>query len=323
MYDVFKDTFTDFPPLLDIGYFANVVDIGNGQGMAIATDGVGTKSLVASMLGVYDTIGIDCVAMNVNDLLCVGARPMAMVDYLSVSRDDPQLTQEIFKGIRAGALEAGVAVVGGETAIVPDLLSYGAFDLSATAIGLVSKDKITDGSAVRPGDKIIGLRSSGIHANGLTEARQALLTNYALFEYLDPLQKTLGEELLTPTRIYVRAVTVLCDAGVDVHAMIHITGGGFLNLKRVAASVGFMLDKLPDAPELFKLIEKCGKYSPGPLYHIFNMGIGFCIVVPSVEVDRTLGLLCIEGESPSVIGTVIADKDRWVYILRRDICVAI
>ena len=111
MYDVFKDTFTDFPPLLDIGYFANVVDIGNGQGMAIATDGVGTKSLVASMLGVYDTIGIDCVAMNVNDLLCVGARPMAMVDYLSVSRDDPQLTQENFKGIRAGALEAGVAVV--------------------------------------------------------------------------------------------------------------------------------------------------------------------------------------------------------------------
>ncbi len=242
------------------------------------SDGVGTKVLVAERLRKYDTIGIDCVAMNVNDVICLGAEPIALVDYLALEKARPKLVREIMTGLRKGAEEAGVAVVSGETAIMSDVVN--GFDLAATVIGLVKKNRIITGSSIRQGDLIFGVRSSGIHSNGLTLARKLLLTPRAEHRTLT--------ELLRPTRIYVRQVMHLLNARIRVHGLAHITGGGYSKLGRLGtqARVGFVLDHMPKPQQIFKQIQIKGRLPAREMYRTFNMGIGFLVICSKDDSSR-------------------------------------
>src|SRR5215472_17741932 len=245
---------------LDIGYFANVIDIG-GIGLAISTDGVGSKSIIAEMMRRYDTIGIDCVAMNVNDLLCVGARPLSMVDYIAVEESDADMLGAIAIGLTAGAKQAGVSICGGEISPLKDVMR--GFDLVGTAVGLVPLDRIITGRSLVPGDIIIGLESSGIHSNGLTLARYVFFKQAKLsIDHVFPeIGIPLGEELLRPTLIYVPEILEIIAKVPAVKALINITGDGLLNLPRIDAKVGFVIDDLAPAPPIFRLIQSHGSVS--------------------------------------------------------------
>ena len=250
------------PNEVGVGHFAAVIRVGPVQ-LAITTDGVGTKILVAELAGRYYSIGIDCVAMNVNDLICVGATPLAMLDYIACAQADPDVFSEIGRGLAEGARQAGVSIVGGETAQVPDLLrglapSKG-LDLVGMAVGVVPDGSLLDGSAIEPGDPVIALASSGVHSNGLSLARSALFAEFGLDEYLEELGCTLADELLKPTQIYVPQVQALAEAGIRPRAIAHVSGDGLLNLRRVEAPVGFELTDLPEPPGIFSLIERTGR----------------------------------------------------------------
>ena len=272
--------------LHNIGAFANMIDMG-GFSLAFTTDGVGSKVLVAHDLKKYDTIGIDCVAMNVNDLLCVGAEPIAMVDYLAMNIPSPHLADEIAKGIVRGANMAGIAVVGGETASLPDIIKgEGEFDLAGASIGIVKEHKIITGKNIVPGDVVFGLRSSGIHSNGLTLARKCV-------------PKNMWGDLLIPTKIYVKDVMEAFDK-VDIKGIANITGGGMLNLCRLT-KFGFVLDKLPKPQKIFDVIQKRGKVSDEEMYIDFNMGIGMCFVVDDYD-SKEMGSKFIR------IGDVVEDE---------------
>jgi phosphoribosylformylglycinamidine cyclo-ligase len=298
---------------LDIGYFANVIDIG-GVGLAICTDGVGSKSIIAQMMRRYDTIGIDCVAMNVNDVLCVGARPISMVDYIGVEESDANMLDAIAIGLSAGAKEAGVSISGGEISPLKDVMR--GFDLVGTAVGLVPLDRIITGRDLVPGDVIVGLESSGIHSNGLTLARYVFFKQEQLsVEHIFPeLGVSLGEELLRPTLIYVPEILDIIDNVLTVKALINITGDGLLNLPRVEAKVGFMIDDLPPVPPIFRLIQSRGGVSSAEMYQVYNMGIGFCVLVPENDVSSTLSILQRHGRRARVIGRVIEDDGKGVYL---------
>jgi len=276
---------------LGIGYFANIVDIGSGKGLAISTDGVGTKILIAQLMEKYDTVGIDCVAMNVNDILCVGAEPISMVDYLAVSSPDPYLLEQIGKGLYKGAEIAKVTLSGGELAQVKEMIKGEKrgceFDLVGTAVGIVSLDRIITGKEIKEKDIVIGLASNGIHSNGFSLARKALLIKGRLKveNYVPELGRTLGEELLKPTFIYVTPVVEMIKEGINIKALIHITGGGFLNLNRVALPVTYVLDNLPAPQPIFSLIQKIGNVKDEEMFSVFNMGVGFCIVAPEENID--------------------------------------
>ncbi|MFN3476548.1 MAG: phosphoribosylformylglycinamidine cyclo-ligase, partial [Candidatus Methylomirabilales bacterium] len=239
-------------PKLDVGYFANVIDIGYHLGIAISMDGVGTKVLIAQLLEKYDTIGIDCVAMNVNDVICVGAEPLCLLDYLAVQDPDPTVLEEIGKGLYKGAELANITIPAGEIAQMRDVIKgvrrHRGFDLVGTCVGLVSLDQVIIGQDIQEGDVVIGLRSNGIHSNGLTLARKILFQKAKLRpdQYLPELGRTLGEELLEPTRIYVREVLTLLRSGLTIKALIHITSDGLLNLTRVQSEVGYVIEDLPD-----------------------------------------------------------------------------
>jgi phosphoribosylformylglycinamidine cyclo-ligase len=251
----------------EIGSFANLIDFGE-YALAVCMDGVGSKVLVAQELEKYDTIGVDCVAMNVNDAICVGAEPVSMVDYLAMQWIDDRIALEISKGLYEGAKQAGISIVGGETASLPEIISGlegRGFDIAATVIGVVGKDKIITGEKIRVGDVVLGFRSSGIHSNGLTLARKVI-------------PKSMWMNLLTPTRIYVKEVLELIR-NYDIHGLANITGGGFLNLCRIS-KFGFKLDNIPEPQMIFKKIQELGKVSEEEMYRTFNMGIGFCVVVP-------------------------------------------
>lgn len=307
--------------LLPIGYFANVLDLGNGLGLAIATDSAGTKVLVAELLDRYDTIAIDCIAMNVNDLLCVGAEPIALVDCLSVQVADPAFLEELAKGLYRGAELANIAIPGGEIAQVRELI-HGArpdrgFDIVGTAVGLVATDRIIIGQRVEPGDRVVGVASSGIHSSGLTLARRVLLDRAGL-DVHDPLPggaETVGEALLTPTAIYVRPVVELLRSGVEVRALAHITGEGLLNLARIEAPCGFTIDWLPEPPPVFRAIAELGNVSTAEMYTVYNMGVGFCVVVPPADVDRVLATFGRHGFPAWEIGRAVADPERRVTLV--------
>lgn len=241
--------------VLPIGYFANVIDLG-GIGLALCTDGVGSKTIIADMMGKYDTIGIDCVAMNVNDMICVGATPLSLVDYIAVHRTDAAMLDAIGAGLCTGAEMAGVSISGGETAQLKDVVT--GFDLVGMAVGRVDLDKVMDGRTVEDGDVVIGVQSNGIHSNGLSLARKAFFQDHALsidHKFAD-LGHTLGEELLRPTHIYVPEALEILRTVHGVKALINITGDGLLNLVRVAAPVGFVIDT-PIAPHpIFPLIQR-------------------------------------------------------------------
>jgi len=277
---------------LDFGYFANVLDIGNNLGLAISTDGVGTKIIVAQMMDKYDTIGIDCIAMNVNDILCVGAKPISLVDYVAIQIPDPKLLEEIGKGLYEGAKIAQISIPGGEIAQIKEMLKsekegFG-FDLVGTAVGLVPIDKIIIGEEISEGDILVGLRSSGIHSNGLTLARKIFFekAKYKIDKYIDELSRTLGEELLEPTHIYVPEVVEMLKARLNIKALIHITSDGFLNLFRTKSDCGYIIEKLPEPQPIFKLIQEIGGISEEEMFKVFNMGIGFCIIVAKSDVER-------------------------------------
>jgi phosphoribosylformylglycinamidine cyclo-ligase len=305
---------------LPIGYFANVVDLGRGQGLAISTDGVGTKLLIAQRLDRYDTIGIDCVAMNVNDVLCVGAEPLALVDYLAVEDPRPRLLEEIGRGLCEGARRANVAIIGGELAQMPAVVhgerpGFG-FDLVGTCIGLLDLGRIIDGSALEPGDILIGLPSSGIHSNGLTLAREVLLGSdgYSVESYVPDIGRSIGEELLEPTTIYVPEVLELLRAGTAVHALAHVTGDGFLNLARAPAPVGYVVESLPEPRPIFKLIQQRGRLADEQMYRTFNMGVGFCLAVPPDQADDALALLRRHHSTADRLGYAVADPQRKIEL---------
>ena len=275
-------------PVEDLGHYAALMDFGSFY-LAMTTDGVGTKVLVAEEVGKFDTIGIDMIAMNVNDLLCVGAEPIALVDYLAVREPDEEVFSQIAKGLYEGAKQAGIAIVGGETAVMPDLIN--GFDLAGTAIGVVEKDGVVTGRRIRPGDVVIGIASSGIHSNGLTLARKLLIPKYGLdYEYEG---KKLWEWLLEPTRIYVKPILELLES-VDVHGLAHITGGGLNNLKRLT-KYGFSL-QMPPIEGIFRLIHGNG-VPLEEMFKVFNMGVGMVAVVPKEESEEALQLLNRHFES--------------------------
>ncbi|MBI3911136.1 MAG: phosphoribosylformylglycinamidine cyclo-ligase, partial [Armatimonadetes bacterium] len=251
-------------PLIPNGYFASVLRLTDDLGLAIGTDGVGSKILIAEMLGEYGTIGIDCVAMNVNDVLCVGAEPVALVDYVAVNVAEEQVLREIGRGLHEGARQADVVIPGGELAQLPEMIAgHGpgpAIDLVATCVGVVSPDRLICGQDLDRGDVILGLPSSGVHSNGLTLARRALFDRAGLSvnDRVPGTEERIGQTLLRPTRIYVRAVRALLASGVTVKAMAHITGDGFLNLTRTARPAAFAIDMLPAPPPVFELIRSAG-----------------------------------------------------------------
>lgn len=301
---------------LDIGYFANVVDIGSGVGLALCTDGVGSKSIVAEMMKKYDTIGIDCVAMNVNDLICVGARPLSMVDYIAVEAADADMLGALAIGLAEGARQAGISISGGEISPLKD--SIRGFDLVGMAVGLVPLDRMITGRDLVPGDAIIGIASSGIHSNGLTLARQAFFkkSGFAIDHVFPELGVPLGEELLCPTLIYVPEVLDIIAQVRTVKALVNISGDGLLNLPRVAAPVGFEIDDLPPAPPIFRLIQHYGEVDDPEMFQVYNMGVGFCVLAAECDAAQILAILQRHGRAARVIGHVVADDAKGVHLPR-------
>ena len=288
------------------GHYASVLRIDERTGVAFGTDGVGTKMLIAERLGDFTTIGIDCIAMNVNDLICVGAEPIAMLDFILCREADPEVCGQIGVGLRAGAERAGIEVPGGEIAQVGDIVS--GWELSGSAIGLVALDAIVDGGRAEPGDSLIGLPSSGLHSNGYTLARR-VLGEIPLDD--DRLGAPLGELLLAPTEIYVPAVLDLLRSDVGVRGLAHITGDGLNNLTRLAAPVGYVISDPFEVPPVFRLIAELGRVPDEEMYEVFNMGCGFVCVVAAADEEAALELL--RGHYPAAkrIGTV-TDRDRVV-----------
>jgi phosphoribosylformylglycinamidine cyclo-ligase len=313
--------FGRYRSVLEFGYFASVLDLGNGLGLALSTDGVGTKLLVAQMLDKYDTIGIDCVAMNVNDVLCVGAEPLCMLDYIAVQEADPAMLEQIGKGLHEGARQANISIPGGEIAQVREIIKGEregrGFDLAGACIGLVPTNRILVGQDIQPGDAVIGLRSSGIHSNGLTLAREVFFkkAKYRPDRHIADLGRTIGEELLVPTRIYVREVLELLRAGLQIRALAHITSDGFLNLARVRAKVGYVLEVLPDPQPIFTLLQQIGRVSDEEMFAVYNMGTGFCLVVARAAADRALETLRRLGVEAFHLGHAVADPERKVQLV--------
>jgi phosphoribosylformylglycinamidine cyclo-ligase len=304
------------------GHYASVLEIAPNLGIALATDSVGSKVIVAEQTGRFDTIGIDCVAMNVNDLVCVGARPLALVDYIAVEKADENMLREIAIGLRAGAESAGIEIPGGEVCQVPEVIrghpSPHGFDLVGSAFGTVAIDRIVDGRALSPGDAVIGLPSSGVHANGLTLARQALLERgrLSLSSVPAPLQgASVGDALLEPTVIYVRAVLELLASDVPVHGLAHITGGGVFNLLRLGRGIGYELSSPLPTPPIFQLIAEGGDVADAEMWEVFNMGCGMCAIVPAERADEATALLERHHPGAAVIGRV-SESDGEVALPR-------
>jgi phosphoribosylformylglycinamidine cyclo-ligase len=298
------------------GHFATLVRLGSATSVALTTDGVGTKILVARAAGRYDSVGIDCVANNVNDLVCIGARPLVLLDYIAIDRIDEEVLGELARGLSEGAQQAGIEIAGGEIAQVEALLAPAEggppmFDLVGMALGVLPAggDGALDGSAVGDGDVVLALPSSGLHSNGYSLARRVLLEEAAL-----PLDaavpgsgRSLADELLEPTRIYVSAIQALHDEGVELHGLVNITGGGLLNLTRLHTDVTYVLTGLPEEPPIFRLIRERGGLGRAEMLATFNMGVGICIVLPERAAERAAGVLESRGERPLVLGRVVAD----------------
>jgi phosphoribosylformylglycinamidine cyclo-ligase len=297
---------------LPIGQFANIIDFGNGVGVAISTDGVGSKALIAHALGKYDTIGIDCVAMNVNDIICVGAKPVSMVDYVAIEEVKADVLDSISVGLCKGAEIAGISISGGETAQLKDMVN--GFDLAGTAIGYVALDKVLVGQNIQDGDVLIGVESNGIHSNGLSMARRALLevSRTPLTHKFSELTTDVGTELLRPTHIYVREAMDLVERISSLRALVHITSDGFLNLTRLKRGIGYVIDALPPVPPIFDIIRRLGRVEEEEMFSVFNMGIGFCAVVGAEDATATLTIFEAGGFRPHVIGHAVADETETV-----------
>jgi phosphoribosylformylglycinamidine cyclo-ligase len=303
-----------------IGHFAGLVRLNEKQGLAIKTDGVGTKIFIAELLRKYDTIGIDCIAMNVNDIVCTGAEPICFEDYIAIQYPNPDVIEQIAIGLRKGAEISKINIVGGETAVVPEMVrgmrEGQGLDLAGMCIGVVDLDRIIDGNSVKEGDALLGISSSGLHSNGYTLARRILLKemNFGLDEYFDELGRTLGEELLEPTHIYVPEIMEILKRNIQVKLIAHITGRGFLNISRVGQGYGYVIEELPPPPAIFKLLRRCGKVANEEMYNRFNMGIGMCLVVPRTEIDKVVDIVEKHDVNVFTLGYAKKDAERNIYV---------
>jgi phosphoribosylformylglycinamidine cyclo-ligase len=273
-----------------------------------STDGVGTKLAIAQMMGVHDTVGIDLVAMSVNDVLVTGAAPLFFLDYIATGKIEPEVLASVVSGIAAGCREAGCALIGGETAEMPGFYPDGTYDLAGFAVGLVERRAIIDGTNVKDGDAIIGIPSSGLHSNGYSLARKIVFDKLKLKPADRPggLVKTVGEELLVPTRIYAKSVRSLIEA-VPVTAIAHITGGGLVdNVERLlpAGLAATLETKTWEVPPIFRFLKEAGRVDDLEMLRTFNNGIGLAVILRKRSVARALGLLRAAGEGPVVIGRV-------------------
>ncbi|MDX2038769.1 MAG: phosphoribosylformylglycinamidine cyclo-ligase [Isosphaeraceae bacterium] len=337
--DTYEETMRGIPPLLRRTYTPRVLDWPNGFAglfrlddnirllsrtykdpvLVASTDGVGTKLKLAVMCGRHASVGIDLVAMSVNDCLCAGAEPLFFLDYVAMSRDDPHLTHQIVQGVSDGCIEAEVALLGGETAILPEFYKPGDYDLAGFCVGVVERKSILDGREVRVGDKIIGLASSGLHSNGYSLARKIAfdVAGASHDQVIPEFGRTLGAEFLEPTRIYVRALkSVYRQYRVKqvIHAIAHITGGGLIdNPPRVLPEGhAISLRKTWDVPPVFGWLQSKGSVPDAEMYRVFNMGIGLVLVVAEYYADSIVRTLRNEAKVPSwVIGEVV-EGDRTV-----------
>jgi len=304
--------------LLDFGHYANVIRVG-GTGLAVSTDGVGSKILIAEMLERYDTLGIDLIAMNVNDVLCVGAEPICMVDYIAMKQLRDGILAEIGVGLRKGAEAAAITIPAGELAQLPDMITGNrpdqGLDLVGTALGVVDPARLVTGTAIRPGDVVVGFASSGLHSNGYSLVRRVLLDHarLKLDAEIPELGRTLGAELLEPTLIYVKpAVELLKDS--LVHGMAHITGGGFTNLLRLHPRMSYVFPGALAPPPIFALIAARGPVSAAEMITVFNMGIGLMVVTPAASADRVLAVAARHGLAARVLGEAVDDMKREIRL---------
>ena len=272
------------------------------------TDGVGTKLKLAFLMNKHDTVGQDCVAMCVNDVVCCGAKPLFFLDYMALGKNVPEVVATIVKGVADGCKKAGCALVGGETAEMPGFYPVDEYDLAGFCVGMVDKEKMITKESIEVGDKLIGIASSGVHSNGFSLVRKVFnIDKNNINEYKEELGKTLGEALLEPTKIYVKPILNLLEK-INVKGISHITGGGFYeNLPRMLRDdVALSIDaKSYDVPSIFKLIQKEGKIPIRDMYNTFNMGIGMAVIVPSADAERAVEILKQEGEQAYIIGEVI------------------
>jgi phosphoribosylformylglycinamidine cyclo-ligase len=310
--------------LADVGGFAGLCAVPSGVDEPVlvsGTDGVGTKLKVAFLTGVHDTIGADLVGMCVNDIVTTGARPLFFLDYFATGKLDVAVAESVIKGIASACKESGCALLGGETAELPGMYAKGEYDLAGFAVGVVARSKIVDGKRVAAGDKVIGLRSSGLHSNGYSLARRVLFDAMKLAHGHRPRAlegKTVGEALLAPTRLYARHVQAVLAAGVDIRAMSHITGGGLPgNIPRVLPDgLGVKLTSSWKRPALIELIAQ--HVDEPELRRVFNLGIGYVFVVSASDAARTVDALRAVGEAPVEMGDVVtmpADTDFEARVL--------
>ena len=284
------------------------------------TDGVGTKLVIAKLMGKHDTIGVDCVAMCVNDVVAQGAQPLFFLDYIACGKNDPAVLEQVVSGVADGCVQAGAALIGGETAEMPGMYDEDEYDLAGFTVGCVERSKIVDGSAIAEGDVLIGLPSTGVHSNGFSLVRKALFeqAGYTVETRLPELgDRTLGDVLLTPTKIYVKALMPLFEADL-VHGVAHITGGGFIeNVPRMlpeGLAARIELGSWP-VPPIFDVIERAGSVDHMEMFNIFNMGIGMVVAVPADREDEVMNLLANAGEQGYRIGSVVARGSDGVELV--------
>ncbi|MFM9023046.1 MAG: phosphoribosylformylglycinamidine cyclo-ligase [Solirubrobacterales bacterium] len=299
------------------GHYASVLRLTDELALACSTDGVGSKLVLAEQADRLETVGIDCIAMNVNDVVCVGAEPIAMLDYLAVEQADPVALARIAEGLRAGATDAGISIPGGELAVLPELIrghpSPHGFDLCGAAFGPVRIDDLILGDRIEPGDALIGMPSSGVHSNGYTLARRVLVDDGPGLEAAPEELGggTIADALLEPTVIYVRAVMELIGSPVDVRGLAHITGGGLTNLTRLTPGrLGYEVETPLPAPPVFGLIASLGGVPAEEMWEVFNMGCGFVAVVPEADADEAIGILSARHPGTARIGTVTDRPDE-------------
>jgi len=295
----------------DLGGFGGMFELPTGYAKPVlisGTDGVGTKLILSQMMDKHDTIGIDCVAMCVNDIICQGAKPLYFLDYIACGKNNPKKIEEIVSGVAQGCLESGAALIGGETAEMPDMYTQDEYDIAGFAVGIVDKDKIITGQQIKEGDIIIGIPSSGVHSNGFSLVRKLFFgsNNFTLDQYIPEFSATLGETLLTPTKIYYNA-TFSAISQCKIKGISHITGGGFYeNIPRIIPQ-GFTAnvykERIPKIP-VFEIMQKLGHLEDDDMYSTFNMGIGLVMIVSPDEVDEVIRKIREGKEEPVVLGEI-------------------
>ena len=296
------------------GHYAGIVEIPGGKLLATHTDGVGTKVVIANMMKKYDTIGIDCIAMNVNDIICIGATPISFVDYIAANKNDQQIFKKIVKGLVIGAKKSAMPIVGGETAIMPDVIEGKgfAFDLAGMVVGLLEKKEMILGNKIKTGDTIIGVNSTGFHSNGYSLARKAILTKYSIKDKVKGVG-VIGDAMLKPTEIYTSPVLEIIQK-CKINGLAHITGGAFTKLLRLK-KIGYEIDTLPKIPPIIGLVEEQGVKSE-EMYKTFNMGVGFCVIASKDQATRIKSIFKKHKISSQEIGQIISKKGVFVNSIK-------